>query len=78
MLVGDVDGVKTNLHGRIDIAARAVADHPSVGLHDFVFANQSAIGFKIFFRHNFYKFKKSLQPGPLDFRRLFGGFALCK
>src|SRR5260370_4880520 len=78
VLVGDVDGVETDLHRWIDVAARAVADHPPVGLHNFVFANESAIRFRVFFRNDFYKFKKSLQSRPLDFRGLFRGFALRK
>ena len=78
VLVGDVDGVEADLHGRIDVAARAVADHPAVGFHDFVLVNESAIRFRVFFRNDFYKFKKSLQPRSLDFRCLFRGFALRK
>jgi len=60
LLVRNVDGVEADLHRWIDVAARAVADHPAVSLDDFVFANESAIGLRIFFRNDFDKFEKSL------------------
>src|ERR1700676_4696726 len=63
VLVRDVHGVEADLHCGIDIAARAVADHPAVGLHDFVFVNQSAISLGVFFRNDFDEFEKSLQSG---------------
>src|SRR5260370_26254429 len=78
MLVRNVDGVEPDFHRWIDVAASAVADDPAVGLPDFVFVNESAIRLRILFRDVFYKFKTSLQPGSLDFRRLFRGLALRK
>ena len=45
VLVRDVHRVQADLHRRIDVAARAVADHPAVGFHDFVLVNESAISF---------------------------------
>src|SRR6266404_7123894 len=43
MLVRNIHRVEANLHGRVDVTARAVADHPTVCLHDFVFAHQFAV-----------------------------------
>src|SRR6266481_3884875 len=76
MLVGDVDGVQADLHGGVDVAARAVANHPAVGFHDFVFTHEFAVGFGAFFGNDFDELEKALQTGALDFSRLFGGFAL--
>src|ERR1700738_1124368 len=53
MLMRDIDGVQADLHGGIDVAARAVADHPAMGFHDFVFAHEFAIGLGTFFGNNF-------------------------
>jgi len=76
VFVRDIDGVQSNLHSGVDVAARAVADHPTVGFHDFVFADEFAVGLRAFFRNNFYKLKEALQPGALNFRGLLGGLAL--
>src|SRR6267378_2351543 len=78
MLVRDIYGVEADLHRRIDVAARAVADHPAVGLHDFVLVNQSTIRLGIFFRNDFDELEKSLQAGPLYLGGLFRGLALRK
>ena len=75
MLVGDVDGVEPNLQRGVDVAARAVADHPAMRFHDFVFPHQTSVGFWIFFADDFDKLEKSLQAGTLDFRRLFRRFS---
>src|SRR6266704_558375 len=53
MLVRDEDGVQADFHGRINVAARAVANHPAVGLDDFVLVNQAAIILWIFFSNDF-------------------------
>src|SRR5271156_4849676 len=42
VFVRNVDGVQTNLHRGVDVAAGAVADHPGVGLDDLVFVDQFA------------------------------------
>jgi len=78
VLMRDVHGIEADLHRRIDVAARAVTDHPAVGLHDFVFVNQAAVGLGIFFRNDFDEFEKSLQAGALHLGGLFRGFALGK
>src|SRR5260370_3246485 len=78
MLVWDVHGIEADLHCWIDVAARAVADHPPVGLHDFVFVNQSAVGLRIFFGHDLDEFKQSLQAGSLHLGGLFRGLAFGK
>src|SRR6267378_7533071 len=76
VLVGDVHGVQADLHGGVDVAARAVADHPAVGFHDFVFAHEFTVGFGAFLGNDFNEFEKALQTGTLDFSGLLGGFAL--
>src|ERR1700731_2074178 len=42
--VRDVHGVEARFHRRVDVAARAIADHPALRLHDFMFVNQQMIG----------------------------------
>ena len=74
VLVGNVDGVETDFHGGIDVAAWAVADHPALALDDFVFVDQASVGDSVFFRDDFDGFEKTLQPGALHFRGLLGGF----
>jgi len=75
VLVRDVDGVEANLHGGVDVAARAVADHPGVGFYDFVFVDEEVVGFGIFFADDFDELEKALQAGALDFCSLLGGLA---
>ena len=75
VLMRDVDGVEADFHGGIDVAARAIADHPAVGFHDFVLVDQHAVGFGIFLCDDLDKFKESLKAGTLDFGGLLGGFA---
>jgi hypothetical protein len=76
VFVRDVDGVEADLHGRVDVAARAVADHPTVRFHDFVFAHEFAVSFGTFLGNNFDELEEALQAGTLDFGGLFGGLAL--
>src|SRR5260370_36145627 len=57
MLAPDEACVQSDFHGRINVAARAVAHHPTVGLDDFVLMNQAAISRPIFFSNDFDKFK---------------------
>src|SRR5260370_18919447 len=60
MLVRDVDGVQADLHGGIDVASRAVSDHPGLSFYDFVFAPEFAIGLGTFFGNNFDELYKTL------------------
>ena len=60
VLMRDVDGVEANLHGGIDVAAWAVADHPGVIFYDFVFTDEEIVGLGIFFADNFNELEKSL------------------
>ena len=78
VLMRDVDGVEADLHGGIDVAARAVADHPGVVFYDFVFVDEKVVGLGIFFADDFDEFEKSLEAGALDFRGLLGGLAFCE
>ena len=78
MLVRDEDGVEANFHRRINVAARAVANHPAVGLDDFVLVNQAAISLRIFFSNDFDEFKESLKAGALDLGSLLRGLAFGK
>src|SRR5260370_40620438 len=57
----DEDGVQADFHGRINVAARAVANHPAVGRDDFVLMNQAAISLRSFFSNDFDEFKESLK-----------------
>lgn len=75
MLVRDVHGVEADLESGIDVAARTVADHPALRLHNFVLADEPGVRDRVFFRDDFNGLKKSLQAGTLNFCRLFGGFA---
>src|ERR1700740_1749813 len=76
VLVRDIDRVQADLHGRVDVAARAVANHPAVRFHNFVFPHQLAISVRAFLGHDFDELKETLQAGPLDFRGLLRGLAL--
>ena len=78
VLMRDVDGVEADLHGGIDVAARAVADHPGVVLYDFVFVDEEIVSLGIFFADDFDELKKSLEAGALDFRGLLGRLAFCE
>ena len=75
VLVRDVDGVEADFHGRIDVAARTVANHPALALDDFVFVDEASVGDGVFFGDDFDGFEKTLQAGALHFRGLFGGLA---
>src|SRR5437868_6782275 len=75
VFVREIYDVEADLHGGVDVAAWAVADHPAVCLHDLVFADQFAVGVGTFLGNDFDEFKKTLQTGALDFSRLFRGLA---
>src|SRR5215467_5607231 len=75
VLVRDVDGVQSHFHGGVDVAARAVADHPAMRFDDFVLVHQAAVSLSIFFRHDFDELKESLEAGALNLRGLFCGFS---
>ncbi len=75
VLVGNVDGVEADFHGGVDVAARAVADHPALALDDFMFVDEARVGDGVFFGNDFDGFEKALQAGALHFCGLFGGFA---
>jgi hypothetical protein len=75
VLMRNVDGVEADLHGGIDVAARAVADHPGVIFYDFVFADEEVVGLGIFFADDFDELEKSLEARALDFRGLLGRLA---
>jgi hypothetical protein len=75
VLVGDVDGVQADFERGIDIAARAVTDHPAMRFYDFVFADEACVGDGVFFVDDFDGLEKSLQAGALDFCGLLGGLA---
>ncbi len=75
VLMRDVDGVEADFHGGIDVAARAVADHPALAFYDFVFVDQAGISDSVFFRDDFDGFEETLQAGALHLCGLFGGFA---
>src|SRR5215472_15989295 len=53
VLVRDVDSVQADFHCWIEVAARAVADHPPVGFYDFMFVHEAAVRLRVFFRHDF-------------------------
>src|ERR1700731_5116047 len=65
VLVRDIHRIQSYFHGWINITARAVTDHPALGLHNFVFVHQLAVSFMILFRHDLDKFEESLQSGAL-------------
>src|ERR1700722_7007882 len=78
VLMRDVDGVEADLHGGIDVAGRAVSDHPGGVFFVLVFVDEKVVGLGIFFADDFDELEKSLEAGALDFRGLLGGLAFCK
>src|SRR6266849_7527821 len=62
VLVWDVHGVQADLHGGVDVAARAVANHPSVGLHDFVLAHQCTVSFRVLLGNDLDEFEETCNP----------------
>src|ERR1700757_4481000 len=66
----DENGIQTHLQRRIDVAARAIPDHPAVGLDDFELLDHSLVYRGIFFQHDFNRIEMRLQPRALDFRGL--------
>src|SRR5271168_3004335 len=78
VLVWDVDGVESDLHRGIDVAARTVADHPALRLYDFVLAHEAGVSLGIFFAYDLDELKKSLQAGAFDLGSLLGGLAFCE
>src|SRR5260370_36625760 len=76
VFVRDVDGVEADLHGGVDVAARAVAYHPPVCFHDFVLAHEFSVGLGTLLGNNFDELEEALQAGTLDFGRLFAWLAL--
>jgi len=75
VLVRDVNGVEADLEGGIDVAAWAVADHPALRLHNFMFADEAGVRDGVFFRDDFNGLKEPLETRALHFCGLFGGFA---
>ncbi len=75
VLMRDVDGVEADTEGGVDVAARGIADHPAMGLDDFVFRDEAGVGDSILFVDDFDSFEEALQAGALDFGGLLGGFA---
>jgi len=65
VLVGNVHSIQTNLHGGIDITARAIADHPALRFYDFVFIDEAGISDGVFLGHDLDCFKKTLQARAL-------------
>ena len=61
MLMRDIDGVQADLHGGIDVAARAVADHPPVRLYNLMFLDQRPIRFRALLRNDLDKFEETLE-----------------
>src|ERR1700722_14184772 len=47
------NGVESHLQGGIDVAARAVADHPPVRLHNFELADHAVVCAGVFLDHDF-------------------------
>src|SRR6267378_5541218 len=60
VLVRNIHRVEANLHGRVDVAARAVADHPAVRLHDLVFAHQFPVSVRAFLGNDFDELEETL------------------
>jgi hypothetical protein len=77
-VVRNEDGVEAGLKSGIDVASRAVADHPAVGLDDFELRDDALVGLRIFFGDNFDGVEISGEAGALDFGGLRGGFAFAE
>src|SRR5690348_9935866 len=78
VLVRDVHGVQPHLHRRVDVAPRAVPDHPALRLHDLVLVHQARVCRRVLLRYDLDRFEKSLQPGAFHLRRLLRRLALRK
>src|ERR1700685_527133 len=66
-VVRDEYGFQAAFERGIDIAARAVADHPSVLFHNVVPVYKSAVGGRVFFRDDFHGGKKKFLKRTLPF-----------
>src|ERR1700693_1370300 len=69
-------GVEPSGKRRVDVAARAVADHPTVRLHHAVPLNDAKIGGDVLLLHDLNHLEKRLEAGALDLGGLFGRLAL--
>src|SRR5579864_338363 len=60
VFVRNVDGIEAELERGIDVAARAVTDHPAVRLHDLMLVDEAAVSLVVFLLHDFNVLEKSL------------------
>src|ERR1700693_920886 len=67
---------KASMHRRVDIAARAIAHHPTVRFHNFELVDHAFVQTGIFFQHDFDGVKIRLQAGTLHLSGLLGRLAL--
>jgi hypothetical protein len=60
VLMRNVNGVEADFHSGINVAALAVADHPTMGFYNFVFVDQAGVSDGVFFRDDLDGLEKSL------------------
>src|ERR1700674_3223663 len=77
-MVRNENGIQACVKRRIDVAARAIADHPAVRFYDFELLDHAVVGGGLFFEHNFNCIEIRLQAGALHFCSLLGRFTFCE
>lgn len=70
--------IQASLQRRIDVAPRAISNHPAIRFDDFELLNDALVRGKILFRHNFDGFKIARQPGTFHLGGLRGSLALAQ
>ncbi len=60
VLMRNVNGVEADFHSGINVAAWAVADHPAMGLYNFVLVDQAGVSDRVFFWDDLDGLEKSL------------------
>ena len=76
--MGNEHGVEPDLQCRVDVTARAISNHPAVGLHNFELLDHSRVSVRVLFDHDFDRVEIGKQAGPLNFRHLLRLLAFGK
>ena len=72
----DEYSAKASMHRRVDVAARAIAHHPTVRFHNFELVDHMFVQTGIFFQYDFDGIKIRLQARALYLGSLLGRLAL--
>lgn len=71
-MVGDEDSVQSRSQSRIDVGARAVADHPGAARITAVVAGERKVSLVVFLGKDLNSGKVRCKPRPLQLTGLFG------